>query len=213
MLKNKTITVFGSTGKVGSHFVQMALKQGYSLKVLIRDEKKFNHSDNPNVKMIVGSATNSNDVEKAIQGSDIVISVLGNVGDSIIMYEAHNAILDAAKKQETIPRCLMISSIGFGGTSWLIKQLLTYKFIGKQGYDDYEKADKRIREEKDISYVLVRPSALTNKDGKGTYKAIKKPKGGTFFKPISRADVAKFFLDAVEETTWDGNPGVLLGGK
>jgi len=60
---------------------------------------------------------------------------------------------------------------------------------------------------------LVRPSALTDKEGKGTYKASKKTKGGTFFKPISRVDVAKFFLDAVEVTKWDGNSGVLLGAK
>jgi len=146
MLKNKTITVFGATGKVGSHFVQMALEQGYKLKVLIRNKNKFSHSNNPNVKIIVGSATNSKNVEEAIQGSDVVVSLLGNVGDSTIMYEAHNAILDVAKKQETTPRCLMISSIGCGGSSWLIKQLLKHKFIGKKGYNDYEKADKRIRE-------------------------------------------------------------------
>ena len=31
-------------------------------------------------------------------------------------------------------------------------------------------------------------------------------------KPISRADVAKFMLDAVTDTQWDDSPGVLLGG-
>lgn len=213
MPKNTTVAVFGATGQVGSHFVQKAIEQGYSLQVLVRDQNKFAHSGNPNVKVFVGSATNRMNVEEVVHGADVVVSLLGNVGDATIMYEAHNAILDSAKKQETRPRCVMISSIGFGGTSWLIKQLLRYKFIGKAGCDDYEKADKRVREEKVVPFVLVRPTALTDKDGKGTYKTFKKPKGGAFLKPIPRADVAKFFLDAVEETKWDGNPGVLLGAK
>lgn len=213
MPNNTTISVFGATGQVGSHFFQKALEQGYRLQVLVRDQNKFSHSDNPNVKVFVGNATNRMNVEEAIQGADVVVSLLGNVGDAKIMYEAHSAILDSARKQTPLPRCLMISSIGFGGTSWFIRQLLRYKFIGKAGCDDYEKADKRVREEKDVPFVLVRPTALTDKYGKGTYKAVKKPTGGTFLKPIPREDVAKFFLDAVKETKWDGNPGVLLGAK
>lgn len=36
--------------------------------------------------------------------------------------------------------------------------------------------------------------------------------GYAHLKSISRADVAKFILDAVTDSQWDGSPGVLLGG-
>lgn len=68
----------------------------------------------------------------------------------------------------------------------------------KTGFADYEKADKRIREEKTVPFVLVIPYALTDKEGKGKYYATKK-QNGTFLKSISRANVAKFMLDAVTD--------------
>jgi nucleoside-diphosphate-sugar epimerase len=77
--------------------------------------------------------------------------------------------------------------------------------------EDVEKADKRIREEKSVPFVLVRPYALTDKEGKEKYYVTKNQKR-TFLKPISRADVAKFMLDAVTDSQWNGSPGVLLGG-
>ena len=36
-------------------------------------------------------------------------------------------------------------------------------------------------------------------------------KVGTSIEP-PRADVAKFILDAVTDSQWDGSPGILLGG-
>ena len=58
---------------------------------------------------------------------------------------------------------------------------------------------------------MVRPYALTDKEGKGKYFVTKK-QNGTFLKSISRADVAKYMLDAITDSQWDGSPGVLLGG-
>ena len=81
----------------------------------------------------------------------------------------------------------------------------------KSIFADYEKADKRIIDKKSVPFVLVRPYALTDKEGKGKYFVTKKL-NGTFLKSISRADVAKYMLDAVTDPQWDGSPGVLLGG-
>ena len=83
---------------------------------------------------------------------------------------------------------------------------------GKSSFDDYEAADKRIREESTVPRLLVRPYGLTDKPGTGEYKIIEK-QAGTFAKPISRADVAKFLVNAVEDSTWDSTPGIQLGGK
>ncbi len=210
MSKEMTIAVFGANGNVGNKFVNQALEAGYKVRAFVRSASKFKHLDNPNVDIVEGDATNYNDVERAVAGSDVVVSCLGNVKKNHIMYAAHNNILNAASKQSKIPRCILISTIGCGGTSWVVKQLLT-SIVGKTSIDDYEKADKRIRDEKKVPFILVRPYALTDKDGKGKYYATKKQKG-TFMKPIARADVAKFMLDAVSDNQWDGGPGVLLGG-
>ena len=214
-MNNKTIiAIFGANGKIGSHFVEQALDAGYSLKAFVRNSAKSKHAANPNIEVLEGDATNAEDVERAVAGVDVVVSCLGNVkvnGKYVtIMHAAHDNILTAAAKQPKAPRCILISSIGCGGTSWIIKQMLTL-LAGKTSFSDYERADKRVREETSVPFLLVRPYALTDKAGKGKYY-VTKEQNGTFLKPISRADVAKFILDAVPNPQWDGNPGVLLGG-
>ena len=210
-MKNKmTITVFGANGNLGSHFVNQALEAGFKIKAFVRNSSTYEYSNNSKVEVIEGNATNIEDIEKAVTKTDVIVSCLGNPKKVQIMYKSHDNILTATSKQTNIPKCILISSIGCRGTSWIIKQILTL-IGGKSSFDDYEKADKRISEEKSVPFVLVRPYALTDKEGRGKYYVTKK-QNGTFLKSISRADVAKFMLDAVTDDQWDGSPGVLLGG-
>ena len=144
------------------------------------------------------------------QFKSVVVSCLGSTGKHFIMYSAYNNILNAAAKQPQPPRCIMISSVGLGGTSWLLKLMLTM-IAGRATLADFEHADKRVREETVVPFVLVRPYALTDKPGNGRYHATQK-QNATFMRPISRADVATFMVDAVDNRQWDGKRGVQLGG-
>jgi nucleoside-diphosphate-sugar epimerase len=214
MNSKPTIAVFGARGSVGNHFVNQGFKAGFNIKAFVRNHKKSSLSDNPNVEVVEGNVTNFGDVELAVAKVDVVVSCLGNVkvnGKYITIIDtAYDNILTAASKQTNVPRCILISSIGCGGTSWVVKQMLTL-IGGKKGFADYEKADKRIREEKKVPFVLVGPYALTDKEGKGKYY-VTKNQNGTFLKSRSRVDVAKFMFDTVTDKQWDGSPGVLLGG-
>ncbi len=96
----------------------------------------------------------------------------------------------------------MISTVGAGGSSWLIK-LMLQMFNGRASFADYERADARIRSETNVPFAVIRPYALTNKPPTGKYKVI----GGRtahIAKPIPRPDVAKFFLDCVEDPPQSG---------
>ena len=124
MDKNIKIAVFGAIGNLGDYFVRQALDKGYYLRVLVRNESKFNHHENPKIEVMVGDATKSDDVAKVVEGTDVVVSCLGNVKKVHIMEKSHSNILAVAAEQENIPRCVFISSIGCGGTSWLIKTIL-----------------------------------------------------------------------------------------
>ena len=115
----------------------------------------------------------------------------------------------AASASHLSPRCLMISSIGIGGSSWLVKFLLK-KIGGKEGFTDFENAEKRVLEKKDVSFVVIRPAGLTDKKGKEKYHLITKP---TVFFPkfISRSDVAKFFVNCISDTSYDGKAIMIEG--
>lgn len=210
MTERKTITVFGATGKVGSEFVTLALAGGYLVRAFVRNRSHFAHADNPRVEAIDGNATSAVDVAKAVAGADIVTSFLGNPGkDMHIMRIAADNIMTAAAAQPTPPRCLMISSVGIGGSSWLIKCALTL-IGGRAGFDDYEQAEARMRNDSAVPFAVIRPYALTDKPATGEYKVL----GSTahLAKPITRADVARFFFDCLDEVRWDGPNGVNIGG-
>lgn len=206
------VVAFGATGKVGTHFVNQAVHAGYKVRAFVRNRAKFAQSENPNIEVFEGDATNADDVERAVTGADVIVSCLGNPNNktTLIMYTAHNNILNAAAKQARPPKCVMISSIGCGGSSWIIKQMLML-IGGKAGFDDYERADKRVRQEVNIPFVLVRPYALTDEPGIGGYKIIP-GRTATFAKSISRSDVALFFLHCLEDKQWDYS-AVMLGGQ
>lgn len=204
------VTVFGANGQVGKLVVQQASEKGHMVTAFVRNKAKYSFADSSNVYVVTGDATNLEDVKKAIANANVVISCLGNKKDVLIMHDSHSNILNAAQKLPTKPRCIFISSVGCGGTSWLIKLSLVL-IAGKKAFADYEQADARISSETTVPFCLVRPYSLTNKEGKGQYY-VTKSQNGTFMRPISRHDVAKFFVDAIETNDWDGKPGVLLGG-
>ena len=211
MTEEKKIAVFGGTGKLGRLFTQLALDGGYSLRLLVRDPAKCAQADEKGMELIVGDATNYDDVKRTIDGCDMVVSCLGRTKKGLhIMHTSYDHIMTAAAAQKDPPRCLMISSIGLGGTSWLIKLMLSL-IAGKSDIDDFERADARVREDSSVPFALIRPYALTDKDGQGRYKLLP-GKTATFAKAIARADVARFMFDCLENQQWDGRQGVMLGG-
>lgn len=211
MNKNQTIVVFGANGKMGSLVVKQALEAGYQLRAFIRSPEKYAQAQHAGIEVVRGDATVYEDVEKAIQGVDVVISCLGNPPKSkvLIMARAYDNIMKAAAEQPDSPRCIMISSIGLGGSSWFVRFLLTM-IAGKKSITDFENADQRVREDAKVPFALVRASGLTDKAGRGAYQVLEQ-KSIFWPKFISRSDVAKFFVDCLGDTQYDRKAIMLVG--
>lgn len=201
------IVLLGATGAVGGYFLNKALAAGHEVTALVRSPSKL--SDQTNLSVVTGDAANAGDVGKLVAGAEVVVSCLGNVKGNLIMEKAAQAMLQAAGEQSIPPKCLFITSIGCGGTSWIILQLLRL-IGGRAGFADYERADVRFVREERVPYVLVRPAALLERPGNGKYRAFYGD--GTFARPIAKEDVAEFLLDAVSTPEWDGPRGVQLAG-
>lgn len=207
----RTVALLGATGNLGGHYAHQALESGFSLRALARDVDKLSIADHSAVAAIEGDATSIDDVAQLIDGADVVVSCVGNPNKEVhIMAATANNVLEAAARQATPPRCIFISTIGAGDSSRLIGKIMEW-VGGKSGFADYEAADLRIRTETRVPVTLVRPYGLTDKAGKGTYKATTKVPV-TFALPIARADLAKFLLDATTDPRWDGPKGVQLTG-
>jgi len=201
------IALFGATGAVGGHFLNKALAAGHEVTALVRTPEKL--SEHTNLSVLKGDVTSSSDVAKLIRGVDVVVSCLGNVKGVLIMEIAAKAILEASAKQSKPQKCFFISSIGCGGTSWVVKKMLQL-IGGRSSFADYERADARISSEGEVPYVLVRPAALKEKPGNGKYRVFQGD--GTFARPIAKEDVAEFLFDAISSNQWDGRGGLQLAG-
>ncbi len=207
-----TVAVLGATGKLGGKYAQAALDAGHSLRALARNVSELDIADHPSVTPVQGDAAVPDDVAELVAGADVVVSCVGNPSKSLHIMEATaNNVLAAAARQPTPPRCIFISSIGVGGTSWFIGALL--RMIGRDaaGFADYEAADLRIRSEPNVPALAVRPYALTDKPGTGRYKTTTKSPVH-FARSIARADVAAFLLDVTTDPRWDSTSGVQVTG-
>lgn len=202
------IALFGATGAVGGYFLNKALAAGHEVIALVRSPEKLGAQ--ANLIAVKGDVTDASDVQSVVEQADVVVSCLGNVKGVLIMEKAAEAILQAAVAQPNLPKCLFVSSIGCGGTSWIVLQLLRL-FNGRAGFDDYERADERIASETRVPYALIRPAALKEKPGNGKYRAFQGD--GTFARPMAKEDAAAFLFDALESDQWDGNSGFQLAGR
>jgi nucleoside-diphosphate-sugar epimerase len=212
------ILVFGAAGGVGQHFVRQALDKGHAVRAFVRSPEKFPFGQEERLEVVKGDATVSGDVDGAVDGVDLVVSLLGNPGKPrkfvLIMDRAARNIVKAVLAMPESPRCLMISSVGVDGTSWFIRAMLTL-IGGRKGFQNYEHAESILREaasrpEKPLSLAIIRPYALSDNPPSGNPKVL----GPTahFAKPISRQYVAAFFLKCITDTQWDGPNGVNIGG-
>ena len=201
------IALFGATGAVGGHFLNKALSAGHEVVALVRTPEKLR--ENTSLSALKGDVTSPSDVTRPISGADVVVSCLGNVKGVLIMEKAAETILQASAEQSKPPKCLFVSSIGCGGTSWVVKQMLQL-IGGRSSFADYERADSRISLEGKVPYVLVRPAALKEKSGNGKYRVFQGD--GTFARPMAKEDVAEFLLDAISSNQWDGRGGLQLAG-
>ncbi len=74
----KVIAVTGGTGFVGQGVVSELLGRGYRVRALVRNENSAKKLTlHPNLSFIIGSATNSDDVAKVLQGCDALIHLVG----------------------------------------------------------------------------------------------------------------------------------------
>merc|ERR1712003_595772 len=98
-------------------------------------------------------------------------------------------------------RLLVVTTLGLGGTACVAKFFLGL-LAGFSVIANYEQADTMVLNAP-VPHVLVRPITLVDKPGTGKYIATEESPIPPAF-TIPRTDVAKFLVDAVEDTQWDG---------
>jgi len=200
------IALFGGSGRTGQHFLEQALAEGYDVRALVRDPKKISQQSDQ-LKLIVGDVLQPEDVDKAVQGSDIVVSLFGHVKGSPEWLQTNGTknIISAMQKHG-VERIISLSG---GGLPFpekdepkfadrLIRGIMKIA-VPKVLKDAIEHA--KVLRESDRKWVIVRAPRLTDGERVGEYR--EGWVGVNASTKISRADLADFILKQVEDEKYN----------
>ena len=205
--KMKTIALFGATGKTGSLFLKIALRDSYAVRALVRNPEKLSTSHEA-LHVIGGDVLSAEDVDRAIEGADIVVSLFGHVkGSSEWLQTDGTRHITAAMKKHGVKRIISLSG---GGLPFpekdrpkfadkIIKGIM--KIAVPKVLNDAVKHHE-VLEESGVDWIIVRGPRLTNEERKGSYRI--GWVGVNASPSIGRADLADFILTQVEDDQFNG---------
>lgn len=209
-IQNKNIerfALFGATGRTGIPLIKQGLAAGYAINAFVRTPSKLTVT-HPNLQVIQGDVMQKADVERAILGTDAVISVLGHVPGGNTPANMQTTAIDhiiAIMQDQNISR--LISLTGAGVRVAEDKPKLIDKIVGlilklTQGkiLKDAENHFELIQKSADIEWTVVRGPMLTEKPAVGSIKS--GYLGQEVGIQLTREDLAKFMLDQLKSEDW-----------
>lgn len=196
------VLVLGATGGTGRLIVRDALAKGHVVKALVRSKAGV---DLPGADLIEGDARDAGVLQRALEGSDAVISALGTgMGFSeVTLLTVATRALVTAMRHTGVRRLVCISALGVGdskGHGGFVFDRLFQPLLLSQAYKDKESQEATIRASS-LDWVVVRPTQLTDHPARGSVRALTELTGFHGGK-VSRADVAKFVVEQLTTDTW-----------
>lgn len=198
------ILVLGATGATGRLIVRQAVARGHEVAVLVRSPEKA--SDLTGAKLIIGDARDESALRHALKGRDAVVSALGTPASpfrEVTLLSTATRGLVNAMQAEQVSRLVCITGLGAGdsaGHGGFAFDNLIFPLLLRKVYADKNRQEAIVRDS-GLDWILVRPSILNDKPGRGAARALTDLSGfhgGT----IAREDVASFVLDQVGSDAW-----------
>jgi putative NADH-flavin reductase len=201
------ILILGITGRTGCLVADEALKRGHQVVGIARNPAKFTLKS---VEIVVGTPYDFETVQKAINGCDVVISVLSSFPRSQGMFGKIKTPLDVmsvsiknaikSMEEKGIKRIVLMTALGVGDSAKEVPEF--FRFLVKisnikYAFTDHDVQEKML-ENSNLDWTVLRPGMLTNKNENllilHNIKGVGKIKSG-----ISRNAVAHLILDCIEK--------------
>jgi uncharacterized protein YbjT (DUF2867 family) len=198
------ILVLGATGGTGRLIVSEALERGQQVTALVRSPEKAR--DLKGAKLIVGDVRDEKVLREALKGQDAVVSSLGTPASpfrEVMLLSTATRALVGAMKAENVSRLVCLTGMGAGdsaGHGGFLFDNVIFPLLLKKVYADKNRQETIVRDS-GLDWILVRPSVLNDKPGRGSVRALANLSGFDGG-GISRADVATFVLDQLRSDAW-----------
>jgi len=199
MEEKQTVVVAGATGRVGRLVINEVLARGFNARAIL--VPPFDSPEQPEftekkVAMVEGDLTSVESLEKAVEGADYLISVIGsrkpfNKKDLDKIDNMGNQNLARAAKAKGLKRIVVISSNGVGNSRCFIS--LMHKLSMTVILRAKERSEAFIQSF-GMEYTLLRPGGYNEKDLSGE---VVFGEGGGLGGLIGRGEIAKVCADAI----------------
>lgn len=191
------ILILGATGRVGSQIVRHALHDKHRVTAFVRTPDKMQTRDE-NLSILRGNVLERQDLVRAMQGIDIVISALNTDGTTTLT-DSMPLIIEAMER-EGIQRIITI------GTAGILQSRTTPDLLRYQSSESKRKSVRAATEhhkvydllkQSNLKWTIVCPTYLPDGEQKGNYRAENNflPEGGV---EISVADTAEFTFSLIK---------------
>lgn len=191
------ILLLGMTGRVGSEIAALALNDKNHVTALVRSPQKIT-SDDSHLSIIKGDVLVKEDVERAMQGVDVVLSALNTDGTDTLT-QSMPMIIDAMKS-EGIKRIITI------GTAGILQSRVEPDVLRYQSSESKRKLTRaaeehhktyELLEQSELDWTVVCPTYLPDGEAVGGYREERNvlPEDG---KKISVGDTAEFAYKQIE---------------
>lgn len=201
-----TIALFGASGQTGQQFLAQALQQGYRVRALARTPAKI-VSAAPELTIVPGDVLNPSDVTQTVRGSDVVVSLFGQVKGSPKQLQTEGTrLIVAAMRTLGVPKIISLSGGGLPDEhdqpklpDRLIRGIM--RLLVPHVLDDAA-GHAQILRTSGLDWRIVRAPRLTNSPAKGQFRV--GWVGINASTSIGRADLATFILQQVTSDEFRG---------
>ncbi|MCG7379747.1 SDR family oxidoreductase [Paenibacillus sp. ACRSA] len=195
------ILILGATGRVGSHIVELALKDGHHVTALVRNPDKLQVEDR-NLAIVPGNALNQEELAHAMKGTDVVISALNTDGTTTLSESM--PLLIEGMHNEGVQRIITI------GTAGILQSRISPELLRYQSSESKRKSTRAAEEhhrvytllqQSALDWTIVCPTYLPDGERIGTYRVERDvlPEGGV---EISVMDTAEFAYKQIKDQTY-----------
>jgi len=197
------IVIMGATSGIGALAVKEAVARGLPVRAFARGAGDMTPGDL--LTPCPGDARAPEDVSAALSGAQAVIYALGIKERLSMLWEKETLFSDSTRvlldvMQASGPRRLVaVTGFGAGRSRSAMSKLesLGHKAILGRPYADKDRQEEMITAT-DLDWTIARPVILRNSVKSGRIKVLRDPqswRNGL----VSRADVAAYLVDAVEQ--------------
>jgi putative NADH-flavin reductase len=200
----KNILLLGATGFVGEVVLSQLLSDNYNITILVRDTDKT-IQPKQNLKVIIGSVLNADDIQKALEEQDAVLDCLGNGKNAdgkqnTFTSDAIKIIVQEMEKSK-VRRLICMSNVGTlaSKSPWYFTKIIIPLFLRKLKpiIKDKERLDKIVRNS-NLDYTIVYFQKVKKSNDSKKIKTSTDGKGIGF--SILVVDCAKFLISQINDT-------------